>query len=292
MSKKLLFSIPVFITTLALTGCGGGGADISHTEMIKSENNKKFEEKLGESINKNNALTPDEYQEEARRLKDNTLTITNSSNSDSLEATLIENNHTLMKYKNNELYLSFSTLPAGLSTKKIHFIGNDLQDTGNLYSYQLPFSLASIYRNYDKGTSIHYVLGSPTRLSETPSTGKAQYKGFASDGRESGELIYDIDFSTRKGSGIISGLSHYGEITLHEASLKQAPFGLNNDSIQSMTIADASVSSKKQDFDSGPLQNYGLILYGPKASELAGSINSFSIEHVIVFNGERGDIQE
>lgn len=283
--KKHLLSISTLIVALTTIGCGGGGSDI---DQIQAEDNINFSKETEKNLSQKEILSTSDYEEDNKRLKEMVIPL-HGRNVEQLQLTLVENNHNLMDYQNGKLYLSFNVLPEGASTKKVVMKLNDLRGYGNLYSFQLPFSSTAIYRDYEQGLSGYFCNGAMTRINDVPVNGQAQYRGFASDGRARGELTYNIDFGKREGSGTISGLSHFGEITLHKAFLEksQAP----GSTIQSTIIRNGAVSSTKNDFDAGFLTEYRLTLYGPKAKELGGNIDSSSYESAIIFNGERGEIK-
>ncbi|HDL3170658.1 TPA: transferrin-binding protein-like solute binding protein, partial [Mannheimia haemolytica] len=97
-----------------------------------------------------------------------------------------------------------------------------------------------------------------------PTEGKATYKGeaFDSHGNNSnsvvgGELIYNVDFSSRTGSGLVKNVQG-GSIELAQGEIK-------NDSI----IASAHQKYNDQAVGNG---SYNIQFFGPNAEEIGGKI--------------------
>ncbi|MGX2957620.1 factor H binding protein domain-containing protein [Ursidibacter arcticus] len=105
--------------------------------------------------------------------------------------------------------------------------------------------------------NIHKEIGLETNITDLPISGIFSYKGVAIDMKEEGVLNYDIDFSTKKGKGNVTGLA-IGNVELQEAEI-----GHTFD-MKSILFGSAKYSSGDG--------NYNLNLYGPTGEEVLGNM--------------------
>ena len=169
--------------------------------------------------------------------------------------------------------------------------------------YNQPYSIVQM--NYRKETSDGYSLrsseyvnvdtqGVNTKEHSFPTEGKATYTGKAFNYGNDGNLIYNVDFTARKGSGKITGFEQFGAITLKEAPIQVKQLS------KDVSISGSATTEKTVLKDTAWQTNGGLYsvnFYGPKAEEIGGGISlSGSLEHQaetnIGFGGTRGEIQK
>ena len=169
--------------------------------------------------------------------------------------------------------------------------------------YNQPYSIVQM--NYRKETSDGYSLrsseyvnvdtqGVNTKEHSFPTEGKATYTGKAFNYGNDGNLIYNVDFTARKGSGKITGFEQFGAITLKEAPIQVKQLS------KDVSISGSATTEKTVLKDTAWQTNGGLYsvnFYGPKAEEIGGGISlSSSLEHQaetnIGFGGTRGEIQK
>ena len=150
---------------------------------------------------------------------------------------------------------------------------------GNYYNSVIA-NLADFVLSSDVSSDIS-IKGLKTNAQDIPSLGKATYNGkaFISDQNQlinhatpyvykEGTVNYTVDFSSRKGSGLITGLD-------------------DNINLQEGSISGNSISSIAQQGTKNG--NYELGFYGKKAEEIAGKI-VFDGKDTVGFGGTRGDI--
>ena len=170
--------------------------------------------------------------------------------------------------------------------------------------YNQPYSIVQM--NYRKETSDGYSLrsseyvnvdtqGVNTKEHSFPTEGKATYTGKAFNYGNDGNLIYNVDFTARKGSGKITGFEQFGAITLKEAPIQVKQLS------KDVGISGGSATTEKTVLKDTAWQTngglYSVNFYGPKAEEIGGRISlSGSLEHQaetnIGFGGTRGEIQK
>lgn len=169
--------------------------------------------------------------------------------------------------------------------------------------YNHPYSI--VHMNYRKDTYDGYSLSSSeyvnvdtrgvnTKEHSFPTEGKATYTGKAFNYGNDGNLIYNVDFTARKGSGKITGFEQFGAITLEEAPIQVKQLS------KDVSISGSATTEKTVLKDTAWQTNGGLYsvnFYGPKAEEIGGGISlSSSLEHQaetnIGFGGTRGEIQK
>lgn len=113
--------------------------------------------------------------------------------------------------------------------------------------------------------SVDDIQGEITPYAKLPANGRYTYTGEAFNGRrDKGVLSYTVDFAKKTGSGTVTGMKDFGLITLKEADITRIddkPFAGGSG------LEGEAVSAK------GDRGDYGLGLFGPKAEELAGSID-------------------
>ena len=112
----------------------------------------------------------------------------------------------------------------------------------------------------------HDVRGLPTASGDLP-RGSVHYEGVAFDNRETGRLVYDIDFARRQGSGSISGLSQYGTVTLDTA-----PLGTINGMRTGNMVGVNPTEGRATFAATGNRGYYGFGLFGPQAAEMSGIV--------------------
>ncbi|KAE9538732.1 hypothetical protein HT662_04795 [Ursidibacter maritimus] len=131
--------------------------------------------------------------------------------------------------------------------------------------YNQKYSLLKIeYRsnslaNNDEGNFVNMPrdIGVKTNLADLPTSGNFSYKGVAIDMKGEGVLNYDINFSTKKGKGSVTGLP-IGNVELQEAKI-----GHSFD-MKGILFGDAKYSSGEG--------HYNLNLYGPAGEEVSGNM--------------------
>lgn len=125
-------------------------------------------------------------------------------------------------------------------------------------------------------------------------SGSFDYKGIAFNGSGKGELSYHVDFGSKTGSGRIIGLKEHGNITLHQAgitgSIDSRDIGGND------KTAIAGIEGKATGSNLSSNSVYRLGFFGPKAEEIAGHIETRTLDqnghfhhtaYPIVFSGSR-----
>lgn len=112
--------------------------------------------------------------------------------------------------------------------------------------------------------SVDNLEGNPTPFAKLPANVSYHYKGQAFTGKSNdGILDYTVDFGNKRGNGLITGLSEFGDITLKEAPITN----VDDPTFKGAGIVDAPAVSAKKDFGT-----YTLGFFGPKAEEIAGSV--------------------
>lgn len=131
---------------------------------------------------------------------------------------------------------------------------------------------STIFTHYEDvvHTTKRYNVSDPqgftTAVDKFPSEGKATYTGVAFDSQKHGKLSYTVNFTDKKGSGKITGLDHFGNITLQEADIYKSVS--NNDMrVKGNAIAEAWVD------EGGVTGEYTAIFFGPNAEEVAGKMS-------------------
>ena len=137
--------------------------------------------------------------------------------------------------------------------------------------------------------------GLQTKENSLPIEGKATYTGKAFNYGNNGDLIYNVDFSSRKGSGKITGFDEFGTITLEEAPLQVRQIS-KTVGIQGGVVYEKQVFSGYTGYED-KRGGYGVDFYGPNAEEIGGSIGlhyhySENSRSQIGFGGTRGEIQK
>ena len=103
--------------------------------------------------------------------------------------------------------------------------------------------------------------------------GKAVYRGEAFNQTQQGKLVYEVDFDKREGSGSITGLQNYGDITLHKAAIGKQELAEAYNSDGAYDSFREGVGVKGKASGNGLREaSYGLLFFGPKAEEVAGYI--------------------
>ncbi|MDO5640641.1 MAG: factor H binding family protein [Neisseria sp.] len=117
---------------------------------------------------------------------------------------------------------------------------------------------------------------------------QATYRGLAFTAKDQGELVYNVDFKNRSGSGEITGLDKFGRISLEKGNIAEIPKWLESD--QTVTGITAAARAEKSD----GLTSYTLMFAGPQAEEVAGVVADEIMQYkedisygVIGFGGKR-----
>ena len=153
-----------------------------------------------------------------------------------------------------------------------------------------------VYSSSNKTFDITEIAGLATQEHALPTLGSATYLGKAMNAADVlGDLSYTINFGSRTGSGMISGLSNSnasadilaaGSIGLLEGKL--AKINVGGQSLMGIAgVAQAGDSA--WGYVNG---KYSLGLFGPKAEEIAGSalFDNVGNDGKIGFGGQRGEI--
>lgn len=106
--------------------------------------------------------------------------------------------------------------------------------------------------------------GLETLEKNLPLEGTATYQGVAFTHNKQGDLTYNVNFSTKEGEGRITNLKDVGELTLEKGSI-----GKRYDRQMSIAGNVAAAENWKAEGVSG---KYLLDFYGPKAEEIAGTV--------------------
>ena len=193
-------------------------------------------------------------------------------------------------YRNN------STLDIGHNWQNrltgFHYVlksnGRSLED-GQLEMYKRSYSAivgAHVGNRYaPDGTAtradefqIRSIQGTLTQENQLPTTGIVRYQGhaFAGSDERNGRLDYSINYGDRKGSGHITGLPDFGNITLRTGNLDR----------HSSNITGVAESQRRGN------GNYHLNIFGPNANEIAGKAQNFttpshSVNREVGFSGSR-----
>ena len=113
--------------------------------------------------------------------------------------------------------------------------------------------------------SISMVKGQATTLSALPTAGTYNYSGAAFTQNETGgKLSYDVNFDTRTGRGIITGIAEAGTIKLDEGNIR--PMSHTNTDSDNSTISGAGIQSTATSERAGS-GIYKLGFFGPNAEE-------------------------
>ncbi|XDZ51491.1 factor H binding protein domain-containing protein [Neisseriaceae bacterium CLB008] len=244
---------------LILSACGGGGGS--------SSPNTDSTEKPGPNQSSLSNV-PTAYQSAVKQAKD----FAPYEDSDLIYTQLTIDGKTVR----HDEKIDFSSLKDGFSDKKVTL--NYQDDSGRkgnaeatMKIYQQPYSMVigtlvtkdSLNLSETGRLSIDHVRGLTTTEQGLPTTGTFTYNGVAFSDKEQGTLSYNVDFDARTGSGAISGLNTYGQITLAKGHINKA---MNQDMV-GMGIM-GQMSASKQPNGGG---FYELGFFGPNAEEIAGA---------------------
>ncbi|WP_085360059.1 factor H binding protein domain-containing protein [Neisseria dumasiana] len=131
-----------------------------------------------------------------------------------------------------------------------------------------------------KGETTHFeiytMLGQKTTERQMQTmVGKAVYQGVAFNQKQQGKLAYQVDFDKREGSGSITGLHNYGDITLHKAAIgKQVFQEVHNSYGDRSPFAEGIGIQGKASGNNLRDATYGLAFFGPQAEEIAGYVEN------------------
>ena len=125
---------------------------------------------------------------------------------------------------------------------------------------------------------IRSIQGTLTPENQLPTTGTVRYQGhaFAGTDERNGRLDYSINYGDRNGSGHITGLPDFGNITLRTGNLDR----------HNSNITGVAESQRRGN------GNYHLNIFGPNANEIAGKAQNFttpsgSVNREVGFSGSR-----
>jgi len=195
-------------------------------------------------------------------------------------------------YRFSDLQNGLNTLPIEVTYGPKSGSGSQLSGTisGNLFIYEQPYSMVigSVVTG-DSGPltdaddlNVHEVvdvMGLRTRRSvinalSTAGT-VATYTGRAFDGKQQGNLSYEVNFGTREGWGTITGLTEPGTVNLLSARIVNG------------RISGEAKFANAQNAD----VDYELGFFGPNAEEIAGGVfvddDDFDDMNDIGFGGAR-----
>ena len=114
---------------------------------------------------------------------------------------------------------------------------------------------------------------------------QATYRGEAFTAKDRGELVYQVDFKARNGSGEITGLDQFGRIALEKGNIAAMPEWLDMKNVVGISAAATSEKQGKA--------GYTLMFAGPKAEEISGMVQKYPDwqkqwdEGIIGFGGKR-----
>jgi hypothetical protein len=114
---------------------------------------------------------------------------------------------------------------------------------------------------------------------------QATYRGEAFTAKDRGELVYQVDFKARNGSGEITGLDQFGRIALEKGDIATMPEWLDMKNVVGISAAATSEKQGKA--------GYTLMFAGPKAEEISGMVQKYPDwqkqwdEGIIGFGGKR-----
>ena len=193
-----------------------------------------------------------------------------------------------------------SELPNGLTVATLEVDTVDESDQSKLnyqtdiYIYQQPYSV--VYGNYLVSSTnptdmphlkkLEYSNVVGLRTEHIPAAGKATYKGDAFYNKQTGTLKYDIDFTSKTGSGEITGFDQFGKISLLSDQIS-ADVKLKDDTFGAGIVGEV-IFEKGLEHLNG---NYQLGLFGPHAEEIAGGLWNINGDVNIIFGGQRDAIK-
>ena len=124
---------------------------------------------------------------------------------------------------------------------------------------------------------IRSIQGTLTQENQLPTTGTVRYQGhaFAGSDERNGRLDYSINYGGRTGSGQITGLPDFGNITLRTGNLDR----------HNSNITGVAESQRRGN------GNYHLNIFGPNANEIAGKAHNFTTQQNggnLIYNREVG----
>lgn len=275
--KPQPFILALTIALLAACGGGGGGGETPTPTPTTDPQNKPTDNDSGEMRRTSTgAMMPASYSKRLENVQTHEMEL----NGEADPATIVYNGKTLLNVSGRKLKLDLRSLPQGYFSGD----GRDTveRSTAHIKSYK-GFYGGAYSHITDDDSYIQLVYGTYPLQEDLPQTGKAHYSGVAFDDKDRGSLSYDIDFSRKEGSGSISGLSRYGNITLHSATLSTRDDGDFRTYV--VPLGSARAVSER-----GGVLRYGLELYGPQAAELGGKLrDALNTENVAVFYGSRND---
>ncbi|OSI10866.1 hypothetical protein BWD10_02835 [Neisseria zoodegmatis] len=271
--KNTASLLSLTVSALLLTACGGGGGgqpDISATptstkgwSMYKHYQDDEWEYTYTASKDDIGDIPGEEY-----RINNIVMTFNNK------------------KYHIGNKVIDISNLPLGLNNLKYQIqvtqtrLSNQTKDDqsaiGSMRLYKQQYSVIA-GNNLDKlysmkqgeltlkdnEYSVDDAQGRFTPFEQLPKAGKFTYNGSAFTANEEGKLTYTVDFDKSEGSGSISGLNRFGDISLHKGELKKITTGpLKNGG---EIWGQASSANHHKGY-------YDVTFFGPNSEEIAGNL--------------------
>lgn len=259
------------VSAVLLTACGGGGGgqpDVSSTQTgakgwstYKHYQNDEWEYTYTANEDDIGDIPGEQY-----RIHNIVMTVNNK------------------KYHIGNKVIDISNLPLGLNNLKYQIqstqtrLSNQTRDNhfaiGAMRLYKQQYSVIA-GQNLEKLRSIKQgkltlgdneywvddAQGQLTPFEQLPQTGKFTYNGSAFTATEKGKLTYTVDFDKGEGSGSISGLNRFGDISLHKGELKKITAGpLENGG---EILGQATSANHHKGY-------YDVTFFGPDSEEIAG----------------------
>ena len=288
---------------VGLTACGGGGGGGSGVAGSQPD----------AGLSALNAV-PEAYRAQVRQAKTWQFEMENEHSI--FTAELFDK-----AYGNKDAEIDLSGLPLGLNdypykdTEKAKrpftmdtVFGEQKLKTGDVVTtdgvfrvYQQPYSI--VVGNYTTGLQLNDnprkawadadadflitdILGLATTQEAVDAlTIQATYRGEAFTAKDRGELVYQVDFKARNGSGEITGLDQFGRIALEKGNIAAMPEWLDMKNVVGISAAATSEKQGKA--------GYTLMFAGSKAEEISGMVQANPEwqrkrdEGIIGFGGKR-----
>ncbi len=266
-------------TLTLLTACGGSGGDGSGGDNNVTLVPPDFSNYKGAMRRTSTGeMMPEAYDKRMEYVQ--TLGV-NYRQGSLKPSTITYNGKTLLNFGDSRLNIDFRSLPRGYLAATAEENNSNGRVPTRIRSYQGYYSGAYLQRPIGDGTDFNLTYGVYPLREDLPQSGMARYTGTAFDINDRGTLTYNIDFGKKEGAGSISGLSRFGDITLHTATLRPIDDG---------DFATYEITRGRATVERGFGHNYELKLYGPQAAELAGNLREdFDNDVVAAFYGSRTD---
>ncbi|MBP8875726.1 factor H binding protein domain-containing protein [Uruburuella suis] len=292
------------LTVFVLAACGGGGSSGPSTASMPTQNPGNTE------TPENNGGQSSVSDAEVKATKTLSVATLKSINEDALREEFgaygfrTINNYQVTvngkRYSNGNIDLSslgngmkrVPVVESGRTTIGGSVYTANLNSTAHLY--QQPYSVVAgmMFNNGQlsgpglnqrlSGGSyliVDTVKGYSTKV--LPTEGKYTYNGAAFTDKGTGDLSYSVDFSSKTGSGRISGIREAGIITLDEGKIGR----MSHNNPDKTTINGLGIESTAHSTVMGR-GAYQLGFFGPNAEEIAGAVMQNG-EGLVGFGGKR-----